>query len=223
MELVRATVYETPQPMDPASFLRALGAPHTARSYPPRCAIFAQGDPCDAVFYLQHGRVKRSLLSPRGKEAVIAIYGAGDFFGEVCLSGKATRIATATTIAPSSIVRIEKEVMLRALREEPRFTQMFIAHLLARNIRIEEDLADHLFNSGEKRLARALLLLANFGKEDRPDAVIANISQETLAEMIGTTRPRVSFFMNRFRRLGFIEYKDGIRVYSSLLNVVLDD
>src|SRR5688572_19447162 len=185
--------------------------------------IYSQGDPANAVFYIHKGKVKLTVISRQGKEAVVAIMGAGDFFGEGCLAGQPLRMATATCMAGCSIMRLEKADVIRTLHEQPTFSEMFVAHLLSRNIRIEEDLVDHLFNSSEKRLARVLLLLANFGKEGTPHTVVPKMSQETLAEIIGTTRSRVSFFTNRFRKLGFIEYNGGLTVHSSLLNVVLHD
>jgi CRP-like cAMP-binding protein len=180
--------------------------------------IFSQGDAGDAVFYVHRGKVKVTVVSEQGKEAVVAILGTDEFFGEGCLAGQALRISTVTTMTDSVIARIEKATITRVIHQEPMFAEMFIAHLLGRTIRVEADLVDQLFNSSEKRLARMLLLLANFGKEGTPEPMIAKISQETLAEMIGTTRSRVSFFMNKFRKLGFIEYNGGIEVHSSLLN-----
>ena len=213
-----------PRQFDPREFLDGVGEGRSSRSFTTGRTLFAQGEPAEAVFYLQRGKVKLSLLSPRGKEAVIAILGAEDFIGEGCLAGQPVRMATATAIGPCSVIRVEKVAMIRALAERPKFAEKFIAHLLSRNIRIEEDLTDQLFNSSEKRLARVLLLLANFGKEGtQPEPVIAKLSQQTLADMIGTTRSRVSFFMNKFRRLGFIEYNGGLHVNSSLLNVVLHE
>jgi CRP-like cAMP-binding protein len=185
--------------------------------------IFSQGDSADAVFYIQKGKVKLTVLSRQGKEAVVAILGVGDFFGEGCLAGQPLRMGTAVSMSGCSIMRLEKAEVVRALHEQPSFSEVFVAHLLSRNIRIEEDLVDQLFNSSEKRLARVLLLLANFGKEGTPQTVIPKMSQETLAGIVGTTRSRVSFFMNRFRKLGFIEYNGGMKVHSSLLNVVLHD
>ncbi len=191
--------------------------------------LFSQGDTTDAVFYIQTGRVKLTVVSEQGKEAVVAILERGAFCGESCLVGQRVRTATATSLEDSRILRIDKAVMLRMLQEQPRFSEAFMSYLLLHSIRVQEDLVDQLFNSSEKRLARALLLLAHFGKESKPETVIAKISQETLAEMIGTTRSRVSFFMNKFRKLGFIDYKGGLRrngglhVHSSLLNVVLHD
>jgi CRP-like cAMP-binding protein len=196
---------------------------------PKRQIIFSQGDTTDAVFYIQAGKVKVTVVSEHGKEAVIAILEQGAFLGESCLVGQKVRTATATTLEDSQIIRIEKAVMLRLLQEQPRFSEAFMSYLLTHSIRVQEDLVDQLFNSSEKRLARALLLLAHFGKESKSETVIAKISQETLAEMVGTTRSRVSFFMNKFRKLGFINYKGGSRrngvlhVHSSLLNVVLHD
>ena len=186
--------------------------------------VFSQGDAGDAVFYVQKGKVKVTVVSEQGKEAVVAILGTDDFFGEGCLAGQALRISTVTAMTDSVIARIEKAAIIRVIHQEPTFAEMFIAHLLSRTIRVEADLVDQLFNSSEKRLARMLLLLANFGKETKPEPIIADISQETLAEMIGTTRSRVSFFMNKFRELGLIEYNgSGIDVHSSLLNAVLHD
>jgi CRP/FNR family transcriptional regulator, cyclic AMP receptor protein len=191
--------------------------------YPKGQVVFSQGDAGDAVFYIQKGKAKLTVVSEQGKEAVIAILGTDEFFGEGCLAGQAQRIATVTTMTDSVIARLEKSAIIRVIHQEPAFSELFIAHLLGRSIRVEADLVDQLFNSSEKRLARLLLLLANFGKEGQPEPVIAKISQETLAEMIGTTRSRVSFFMNKFRKLGFIDYNGGIEVHSSLLNVVLHD
>jgi CRP/FNR family cyclic AMP-dependent transcriptional regulator len=188
-----------------------------------RQVIFAQGDPADAVFYVQHGQVKLTIVSAQGKEAVVGIFSATDFFGEASLAGQPLRIATATAMGDCVIVRLSKLAMVRLLHDEPAFSELFVAHLLSRNIRVEADLVDQLFNSSEKRLARVLLLLANFGKEGKPEAVIPNITQETLAEMIGTTRSPVSFFMNKFRKLGFIDYNGKLSVHSALLNVVLHD
>jgi CRP-like cAMP-binding protein len=185
--------------------------------------IFAQGDPADSVLYIQHGKVKVTVNSAQGKEAVVAILGPDEFCGEGCLAGQPRRMATATAMTDCEIMRLEKSTMIRVLHDEPAFSEMFVAHLLARTIRVEEDLVDQLFNSSEKRLARALLLLANFGKEGKPEPIIAKVSQETLAEMIGTTRSRVSHFMNKFRQLGFIEYNGTLKVHSSLLSVVLHD
>jgi CRP/FNR family transcriptional regulator, cyclic AMP receptor protein len=196
---------------------------------PKKQILFSQGDTTDAVFYIQSGKVKVTVLSEHGKEAVVAILERGAFLGESCLVGQIIRTATATTLEDSRILRIDKAVMLRLFQEQPEFASAFMSYLLRHSIRVQEDLVDQLFNSSEKRLARALLLLAHFGKEGKPETVIAKISQETLAEMVGTTRSRVSFFMNKFRKLGFIDYKGGSRrngglhVHSSLLNVVLHD
>jgi CRP/FNR family transcriptional regulator, cyclic AMP receptor protein len=185
--------------------------------------VFSQGGSADAVFYIQKGKVKITVVSEQGKEAVVAILGPDEFCGEGCLTGQPRRMATAVAMTECEIMRLEKAAMIRVLHEEPAFSEMFVAHLLARTIRVEEDLVDQLFNSSEKRLARSLLLLANFGKDGRPERIIAKVSQETLAEMIGTTRSRVSHFMNKFRKLGFIDYNGHLEVHSSLLNVVLHD
>jgi CRP/FNR family transcriptional regulator, cyclic AMP receptor protein len=208
---------------DPIALLAKAGEGRAASSYASGQVIFAQGDPADAVFYVQTGRVKLTIVSGQGKEAVVGIYSATDFFGEASLAGQPLRIATATAMSECLIVRLAKSAMIRMLHDEPTFSELFVAHLLSRNIRVEADLVDQLFNSSEKRLARILWPLANFGKEGKPEAVIPNITQETLAEMIGTTRSRVSFFMNKFRKLGFIEYNGKLSVHSSLLNVVLHD
>jgi CRP-like cAMP-binding protein len=210
---------------DPKVFLGLgkFGEGRTTAAYEKSQVVFAQGDPANAIFYLQRGRVKLTVVSHHGKEAVVAILGPCDFFGEGCLTRQSLRMSTATAMDESAIMRLEKSRMIKLLHEEPAFSELFVAHLLSRSIRVEEDLVDQLFNSSEKRLARVLLLLANFGKEGQPEPVIAKISQETLAEMIGTTRSRVSFFMNKFRRLGFIDYKENLEVHSSLLNVVLHD
>jgi CRP/FNR family cyclic AMP-dependent transcriptional regulator len=186
-------------------------------------AIFSQGDAADALFYIQNGKVKVTTVSRHGKEAIVAIVSAGDFFAEGCLTGQPLRISTATALIESTISRLDKATVIRALHEQPAFTERFMAYLLARNIRMEADLIDQLFNSSEKRLARLLLLLANFGKEGKPEPVVAEVSHETLAEMIGTTRSRVSFFMNKFRKLGFVDYNGHLQVHSSLLSVVLHD
>lgn len=210
---------------DPRVFLglAKINEGRTTAVYEKNEAVFAQGDPANAIFYLQKGKVKLTVVSNSGKEAVVALLGAGDFFGEGCLARQTLRMSTATAMDECSVMRLEKARMIRVLHEEPAFSELFVAHLLSRSIRVEEDLVDQLFNSSEKRLARVLLLLANFGKESPPEPVIPKISQETLAEMVGTTRSRVSFFMNKFRRLGFIDYKDRVKVHSSLLNVVLQD
>jgi CRP-like cAMP-binding protein len=185
--------------------------------------VFSQSDRAEAVFYIQKGKLKLTVVSNAGKEAIIAILGPGDFLGEGCLAAQPVRLATATAISSCSIIRLEKAAMIRVLHDEPTFSEVFVSYLLSRNMRIEEDLVDQLFNSSEKRLARVLLLLANFGKEGKPEPAIAKISQETLAEMIGTTRSRVSFFMNKFRKMGFIEYNGELHIHSSLLNIVLHD
>jgi CRP/FNR family transcriptional regulator, cyclic AMP receptor protein len=209
-------------PFDLAAFLDSAGVARTIRKYERSAVIFAQGDAATDVFYIQHGSVKVSVLSPAGKEAVVAVLGKGDFFGEGCLAGQPRRIATASAMSATTILIIEKPQMLEVLHKETALAERFLTHMLARNIRVEEDLVDHLFNSSEKRLARVLLLLARYGKEDQP-LRIPKMSQETLAEMVGTTRSRVNFFMNKFRDLGFIEYDGEIKVNSSLLTVVLHD
>ncbi len=214
---------QLPSRFDPNRFLAKIGRGRSVAKYIRGKPIFAQGDPANAVFYIQEGRVKLTVVSRQGKEAVIAILGPGDFFGEGCLAGQTKRMASAAAMSECSIMRLEKATLMKTLREEPEFSEMFLMHVLCRNIRFEEDLVDQLFNSSEKRLARVLLLLANFGKAGEPQAVIPKISQETLAEIIGTTRSRVSFFMNRFRKMGFIHYNGRLEVHSSLLNVVLHD
>jgi CRP-like cAMP-binding protein len=193
------------------------------RGYRKNRKVFFQGEPAEAIFYIQDGKIKLTVVSKDGKEAVVAILSAGDFFGEGCLAGQPRRMTTASTLSECLIIRVEKASVLRLLHDHPSFSDLLLHHLLSRNIRIEEDLVDHLFNSSEKRLARVLLLLANFGKEGKPEPVIPKVSQETLAEIVGTTRSRVSFFMNRFRKLGFIDYDGGLEVHSSLLNVILHD
>jgi CRP/FNR family transcriptional regulator, cyclic AMP receptor protein len=208
---------------DPKSFLARVGGGRSIGKYRKDQLVFSQGDAADAVFYIQKGKAKLTVVSEQGKEAVVAILGTDEFFGEGCLAGQAQRMATVAAMTDSVIARLEKTAIIQVIHEEPAFAEMFIAHLLTRSVRTEADLVDQLFNSSEKRLARLLLLLANFGKEGAPEPVIAKISQETLAEMIGTTRSRVSFFMNKFRKLGFIDYNGGIEVHSSLLNVVLHD
>jgi CRP/FNR family cyclic AMP-dependent transcriptional regulator len=208
---------------NPQTFLNQIGNGKTKLKSPKKQILFSQGDTTDAVFYVQAGKVKLSMVSPHGKEAVIAILEQGSFFGEGCLAGQLVYLATATTIEDASIVRIDKQSMLRLLQDDPTFAMLFLAYMLARNVRIQEDLVDQLFNSSEKRLARILLLMAHFGKEPKPEVVIPKISQETLAEMIGTTRSRVSFFMNRFKKMGLIHYDSGLHVHSSLLNIVLHD
>src|ERR1700723_2599179 len=210
-------------PFDPKVFLAKVNGGRSVSDYRKDQIVFRQGDPSDAVFYIQSGKVKKTVLSEEGKEAVVALLEIGDFFGEGCLAGETLRLSTVSALTKCVIARISKSDITRVIHEEPAFAELFISHLLARNGRVEEDLVDQLFNSSEKRLARILLLLANFGKEGRPDPIIAKISQETLAEMIGTTRSRVSHFMNRFRELGLIDYNGHIEVHSSLLNVVLHD
>lgn len=210
-------------PFDPKAFLRKANGGRTISKYRIKQIVFAQGDPADSVFYIHEGKVKVTVISEQGKEAIVAILGPDEFCGEGCLAGQPRRMATATAMTKCEIMRLDKEAMIRVLHDEPAFSEMFVSHLLARTIRVEEDLVDQLFNSSEKRLARALLLLANFGKEGRPEPILAKVSQETLAEMIGTTRSRVSHFMNKFRELGFIHYNGGIEVHSSLLSVVLHD
>jgi CRP/FNR family transcriptional regulator, cyclic AMP receptor protein len=208
---------------NPQLFLTKVGKGKTSLTSPKKHTIFSQGDAAEAVFYVQAGKIKLTVVSQQGKEAVVAILERGAFFGESCLAGQVIRTASATAVEDSTIVRIDKDAMIRVLHEEPTFAELFMAYLLAHTIRIEEDLVDQLFNSSEKRLARVLLLLAHFGKEGKPETVITKISQETLAEMIGTTRSRVSFFMNKFRKMGFIDYNGQLHVHSSLLNVVLHD
>ena len=209
---------------DLKAFLATIGEGRKFVLVPKKQAIFAQGDPSDAVFYIQNGKVKLTVVSNDGKEATIGILSESDFFGEGCLAGQSRRMASATALTDAAVLRIEKSAMMRVLHREHTLSDMFVAYLLARNIRYEEDLVDQLFNSSEKRLARILLLLAHFGKEGTPETVVPKIGQETLAEMVGTTRSRVSFFMNRFRKLGFINYNSkGLQVHSSLLNVVLHD
>ena len=208
---------------DPQVFLATVGAARTITQCPKDYRIFSQGDSSDAVFYIQQGRVKLKVKSKQGKEAIIAILGAGDFLGEECLIGQTICLATATAIAPSFILRIQKDEMLRVLHEERTFSDLFIPYVLSRNARAREDLVDQLFNSSEQRLARTLLLLAHYGKEGGPETIVPEINQETLAGMIGTTRSRVNFFMNKFKKLGLIDYEDGLRVHRSLLNIALHD
>ncbi len=215
------------QSFDLKAFLVKADKGRTLADHPKDHKVFSQGDPANAIFYIQKGKIKLTVVSKEGKEAVVAILGAGDFFGEGCLAGQSQRMASATTMSDCSITRLEKVGVIRMLHLQPAFSEFLLHHVLSRNIRIEEDLVDQLFNSSEKRLARVLLLLANFGKEGKPEPVIPKISQETLAEIVGTTRSRVSFFMNRFRKLGFVEYDGknsaGLEVHSSLLNVILHD
>jgi CRP-like cAMP-binding protein len=206
---------------DAKTFLTKAGTGRSISSYRKNQVIFAQGAPADAVFYLERGQVKLTVVSKGGKAAIVAMLGPGDFFGEGCLAGQPVRMATSSAMTDAAVVRVERRAMLRLLHERSVFSERFMAHLLARNVRFEEDLVDQLFNSSEKRLARVLLLLARFGKEGATEPVVPRISQEVLAEMVGTTRPRISGFMNKFRRLGFIEYNGGLHVHSSLLNVLL--
>ena len=210
-------------PFDPKVFLSKVNGGRTISTYQKGQIVYAQGDPGEAVFYIQSGKAKKIVVSEQGKEAVVALLGTGDFFGEGCLRGETLRLAAVSAMTESVIMRIPKENIVRVIHEEPAFAEMFISHLLHRNSRVEEDLVDQLFNSSEKRLARTLLLLANFGKEGEPEPILAKISQETLAEMIGTTRSRVSAFMNKFRQLGLIDYNGRIEIRRSLLNVVLHE
>ena len=220
---MKSSVRLKEEAFDPQAFLAKVADGQTVTNYIERQAVFAQGDPADSIFYIHSGKVKVTVLSNQGKEAVVAILGNGQFFGEGCLAGQTHRMGSVIAITECTVARLEKRVVVRVLHDEPAFSALFLTYLLARNVRMEADLVDQLFNSSEKRLARLLLLLANFGKEGKPEPVIAKVNQETLAEMIGTTRSRVSFFMNKFRRLGFIEYNGGLHVHSSLLNVILHD
>ena len=208
---------------DPKAFLTRIEDEKTTRDYRSKQVVLSQGDAADAVFFIESGKVKLTVVSARGKEAVIGVLERGSFFGEGCLAAQSLRMSTASAIQPSSIIRLGRSTMVRLLHREPEFAELFIAYLLSRNVRIEEDLVDQLFNSSEKRLARILLLLAHFGKESRPETVIPKVSQETLAAMVGTTCSRVSYFMNRFRKMGFIHYNGGLQVHSALLTVVLRD
>jgi len=215
-----------PKPLrafDAEAFLSSPGMARRVEDYPAAAGIFAQGDSADTVLYIQHGRVKLSVVSQSGKEAVVAVLGPGDFFGEGALAGQPVRLATATAMTASRILLVPKRQMIRLLHQQHALSDRFIAHMLARNTRLEEDLVDQLFNASEKRLARTLLLLARYGKPDGPRRVLPKISQEVLAEMVGTTRSRVNFFMNKFRKLGFIEYNGGLKVHHALLSVVLHD
>jgi CRP-like cAMP-binding protein len=214
-----------PQPFNAQAFLDSSGVAKTLVQYARNEVVFTQGDTCTHVMYIQAGGVKLSVMSETGREAVVAMLGPGDFFGEGCLAGQPTRMGSATAITPSAIMLVGKAKMIRLLHKQHAMSDRFISHMLARNIRIEEDLIDQLFNSSEKRLARTLLLLARYGKQDKPSRVVPQISQETLAEMIGTTRSRVNFFLNKFKKLGFIEYEGElpVRINSSLLSVVLHD
>jgi CRP/FNR family cyclic AMP-dependent transcriptional regulator len=208
---------------DPKIFLATVNGGRTIGSYRKREVIFSQGKPADAVFYIQKGKVKITVISEQGKEAVVAVLGPDEFCGEGCLTGQTLRLATAAAMTECVIMRLQKETMVRVLHEEPVFSEFFVSHLLTRTARVEADLVDQLFNSSEKRLARTLLLLANFGKEGPPEPTITKVSQEMLAEMIGTTRSRVSFFMNKFRKLGLINYNGHLEIHRSLLNVVLHE
>jgi CRP-like cAMP-binding protein len=208
---------------DPKTFLARADVGRSISQYRINQVIFSQGDPADSVFYIHNGKVKLTVISEQGKKAVIAILGTNQFFGEGCLAGQPLRMGAAIAMTECKITRLEKGAIIGVLHDQPAFSEMFVAHLLARAIRIEADLIDQLFNSSEKRLARALLLLAHFGKEGRPEPILANVSQATLAEMIGSTRPRVTHFMNKFRQLGFIEYNGALKVHSSLLSVILHD
>ena len=215
---------KTPKPpFDIKVFLTKAKGGKASADYRTNDHIFIQGDTANAIFYIKEGKVKLTVVSKQGKEAVVAILRDGDFFGEGCLAGQQVRIATATAISACSVMKLEKALVVNLLHKDPSFSELFLAHVLSRNIKIEEDLVDQLFNSSEKRLARVLLLLANFGQEGVPQTVIPKISQETLAGIIGTTRPRVNFFMNKFRKLGFIDYNGGLTIHSSLLSVVLHD
>jgi CRP-like cAMP-binding protein len=209
--------------LDAEPFLTLSGTARRVVSYPKGKVVFSQGQPSDAIMYIQKGGIKVSVLSRTGKEAVVAMLGPGDFFGEGALTGQPIRLGTATATSSATVLVIEKRVMARLLRDEPTFSEQFLAYMLARNLRIEADLVDHLFNSSEKRLARTLLLMARYGDREGQDQLIPKISQETLAEMVGTTRSRVNFFMNKFRDLGFIEYNGGLKINASLLSVVLHD
>jgi len=219
---VENTTRDVPR-FDPLAFLETAAKGRIVSTHPKRQVIFAQGEAADSVFYIKKGKVKVTVVSKHGKEAVVALLGVDEFLGEGCLIGQPKRLATATAMTDCVTMRVEKTELLRVLQDEPAFSSMFVSHILARNARVEEDLVDQLFNSTEKRLARLLLLLANFGKEGKPEPIIAKISQETLAEMIGTTRSRVSHFMNNFRRMGFIDYNGHLEVHSSLLIVVLSE
>lgn len=208
---------------DPQAFLDTSGVSKKVVEFQAKARVYRQGDPANAVMYLQTGRVKLSVVSAGGKEAVVGVLGPGDFFGEGCLAGQTIRMGSATAMLATTVLIVDKKRMVRVMHEQQALSELFMAYLLGRNIRIEEDLVDQLFNSSEKRLARTLLLLARFGKPDKSDRIIPKISQEVLAEMVGTTRSRVNFFMNKFRKLGFIEYNGLLKVNSALLSVVLHD
>ena len=214
-----------PKVFDPQTFLASIGEGRRLLEFPKKGSIFVQGEPANAIYYLQKGRVRLTVVSQQGKEAIIGLLGPGDFFGEGCIAGQPLRMATALAMTDCSVVRIEKKAMMQVLHQQHAFSDLFVAYLLARNVRYEEDLVDQLFNSSEKRLARTLLLLARYGQDDKPMPLVPKISQETLAEMVGTTRSRVNFFLNKFKKLGFIEY-DGeapLKINNSLLSVVLHD
>jgi CRP/FNR family cyclic AMP-dependent transcriptional regulator len=226
MELTRSSKAKSkkkPTPFNAQAFLDSAGAARTIAEFQKKQTIFSQGDTSKSVMYIQKGGVRLSVVNEVGKEAVVATLGPGDFLGEGCLAGQSVRIGTATAITPTTVLVIEKQEMIRMLHTEHEFSDRFLSHMLVRNIRIEEDLVDQLFNSSEKRLARTLLLLARYGKKDEPQTVVVNISQETLAEMVGTTRPRVNFFMNKFKKLGFIKYNGGLHINASLLSVLLHE
>jgi CRP-like cAMP-binding protein len=211
------------RPFNLTTFFDSVNGDRTIAKYRKAEIVFHQGDPADALFYVKEGRCKVTVVSEQGKEAIVAIHAKGDFFGEGCLIGQPRRVATISAMTGCTIMRIQKEAVVALLHDQPKFSEALMAYVLTRNARVEEDLVDQLFNSSEKRLARLLLLMANFGKESRPELVIPKISQETLAEMVGTTRSRVSLFMNKFRKLGFIEYNGRLSVHNSLLSVVLHD
>jgi CRP/FNR family cyclic AMP-dependent transcriptional regulator len=208
---------------DDQTFLTSVGAGRTSATFQPKEIVYRQGDPADGVYYIKAGRIQLTVVSEQGKEGVIAMLDAGEFFGEGCIAGQPVRMASASAMAKSTVVRIEKAAMIRVLHEHPAISQMFMAFLLSRNIQIEADLVDQLFNSSERRLARLLLLLANFGKEGKMQMVIPAINQDVLAARVGTTRSRINFFMNKFRKLGFIEYNGGLKIHTSLLNVIVHD
>jgi CRP-like cAMP-binding protein len=223
MEGAMAKAKKKKQPFNVKNFLSTVNGGRTITAYRKNDKIFSQGDPADAVFYIQAGQVKVCIISELGKEAVVALHGKGEFFGEGCLTGQPLRLGTVAAMTDSVIMRIDKGAIVKVLRDEPKFSETFMAYILARNARVEEDLVDQLFNSSEKRLARTLLLMANFGKEAKPEPIIPKVSQETLAQIIGTTRSQVSTFMNKFRQLGFIKYNGDLEVHNSLLNVILHD
>jgi CRP-like cAMP-binding protein len=223
--MARAAEAKKRKQFDPKTFLTVINGGRKVLVFPKKQAIFVQGDPSDAVFYIQKGKIQLTVVSKTGKEATIGILKEGDFFGDACLTGQPRRLCSATALTDCSVMRVEKKTMLDVLHEEHAMSDVFVAYLLTRNIRYEEDLVDQLFNSSEKRLARMLLMLAHFGKEGEPQPVIPKISQETLAQMVGTTRSRINFFMNRFKQLGFIDYdkRSALQVHGALLNVILHD